>query len=443
MMPSARRALSRSSNGPVGRFAWLIPRLKNLVRSLGPGLVTGAADDDPSGIATYSQIGAQFGFTMLWSLVLAFPLMVAIQEASAWIGRVSGVGLARNIRLHYPPWLSYATVAILLFANMINLSADVAAMGDALGLIAGGPVLLYTIIFGGICLAAVVFISYAKFAKALKWGTLVLLVYLATAFAVHIPLHQVLTGSLVPSIRLSGGYLTAITAVLGTTISPYLFFWQASQEVEEQKAAPGEKPLRQAPRQATAQLEPMRADTYLGMAVSNVIAYFIVLDTGASLHAHGTMQIETATQAAEALRPLGGEYAFLLFGIGIIGTGLLAVPVLAASVGYALAEVGSWPRGLSRRLQNAPAFYGSIGSITLLALLINLLRVSPIKALFWSAVINGLSAGPIMIIVMLMTTNRKITGSLRFPRPQWILGWIATAVMLTVAAGMLADFMLS
>jgi Mn2+/Fe2+ NRAMP family transporter len=241
------------------------------------------------------------------------------------------------------------------------------------------------------------------------------------------------TGSLVPRIRLSGGYMTALTGVLGTTISPYLFFWQASQEVEEQKAAPGEKPLRRAPRQAAAQLEAMRADTYLGMAVSNVIAYFIVLDTGALLHAHGTMQIETATQAAEALRPLGGECAFLLFGIGIIGTGLLAVPVLAASVGYALAEVGSWPRGLSKRSEGAPAFYGSIGAV---ALLINLLRVSPIKALCWSAVVNGVSAGPIMIIVMLMTTNRKIMGSLQFPRTQWILGWISTAVMLTLAAGM-------
>ena len=325
----------------------IIQRLLHFFRFLGPGLITGAADDDPSGIATYSQVGAQFGLTMLWTLVFAYPLMAVIQEASAWIARVSGIGLAGNIRLHYPAWLSYAAVSILLFANVINLAADIAAMAAALGLVAGGPVLLYTIMFGGICLSGVVFVSYGAFARVLKWGTLVLLVYVATAFVVRVPLRGLIAGSFVPTIRLNGGYMTALMAVLGTTISPYLLFWQASQEVEEQNAAPGEQPLRRTPRQATTQLRPMRADTYLGMAASNLIAYFIVLDTGTLLHAHGITQIDTATQAAEALRPIGGEFAFLLFGIGIIGTGLLAVPVLAGSVGYALAELGSWPHGLS------------------------------------------------------------------------------------------------
>jgi NRAMP (natural resistance-associated macrophage protein)-like metal ion transporter len=442
MVPAAQPRLKPSTE-PQNRIQSVIARPVRLLRFLGPGLITGAADDDPSGIATYSQLGAQFGFSMLWTLVLSYPLMAAIQEASAWIGRVSGAGLARNIRLHYPPWLSYAAVGVLLFANVINLAADIAAMADALGLLIGGPTLLYTVIFGGICLAGVVFVSYARFTKILKYGTLVLLVYIITAFVVHAPMHGIIAGSLIPKIRLSGGYMTALTAVLGTTISPYLFFWQASQEVEDQNTTPGEKPLRVAPRQAAAQLEPMRADTYFGMAVSNLIAYFIMLDTGALLHAHGITQIETATQAAEALRPVGGEFAFLLFAIGIIGTGLLAVPVLAGSVGYALAELASWPRGLARKLESARAFYGSIAAVTLLGLVLNLFRISPIKALFWSAVVNGVCAGPIMVLVMLMTTNKTITGGLTFPKPQWVLGWISTAVMLAVAACMVAGFALS
>jgi Mn2+/Fe2+ NRAMP family transporter len=368
--------------------------------------------------------------------------MAAIQESSAWIARVSGAGLARNIRLYYRPWLSYAAVGVLLFANVINLAADIAAMADALGLLIGGPMLVYTLIFGGICLAGVVFVSYARFAKVLKFGTLVLLVYVVAAFAVHAPVREIIAGSFIPRISLGGGYMTALTAVLGTTISPYLFFWQASQEVEEQKKTAGEKPLKEAPRQAARQLEPMRADTYFGMAVSNIIAYFIMLDTGALLHTHGVTQIETATQAAEALRPVGGEFAFLLFAIGIIGTGLQAVPVLAGSVGYALAEIASWPRGLAKKLASARAFYASIAGVTLLGLLLDLLRISPIKALFWSAVINGLCAGPIMVLVMLMTTNKAITGGLRFPRTQWILGWISTGVMLAVGVCMLAGFAL-
>jgi Mn2+/Fe2+ NRAMP family transporter len=418
-------------------------RMVKVLRSLGPGLITGAADDDPSGIATYSQIGAQFGFTMLWTLVLAYPLMAAIQEASAWIGRVSGAGLARNIKLHYPRWLAGAIVALLLFANAINLAADIAAMADALRLMIGGPTLIYSILFGCFCLAGVVFVSYTRFARVMKWGTLVLLVYVASALVVHLPMRQILVGSLLPMTHAGGGYMMALTAVLGTTISPYLFFWQASQEVEEQQAQSGEEPLRKAPWQAKMQLERMRADTYFGMAVSNIIGYCIMLDTAALLHPHGITYIETATQAAEALRPIGGEFAFLLFGIGIIGTGLLAVPVLAASVGYALAEFGSWSWGLSKTLRGARAFYGSIAAVTVFGITLNLLAVSPIKALFWSAIINGISAGPIMVMIMLMTTNRKITKTLRFPRAQWILGWISTGVMLAVAAGMFADLMFS
>lgn len=405
--------------------------------ALGPGLVTGAADDDPSGIATYSQVGAQSGFTMLWTLVVSYPLMAAIQEVSAWIGRVTGAGLAKNMKLHYPAWVSYSVLALLLFANVINLAADIAAMGAALCLIVGGPALLYAVGFGAVCLSVEVVVPYARFAQVLKWTTLVLFVYVATAFVIHIPLRAVLMGAFIPSIKLSGGYLTALTAVLGTTISPYLFFWQASQEVQEQKAAPTEKPLKRAPQQAPAQLHRMRADTYAGMALSSVIAFFIMMDTGAVLHTHGITDIQTAAQAASALRPIAGDFAFLLFAIGIIGTGLLAVPVLAGSLGYAMAEIRGWPTGLDRSLPKARRFYGAIAAVTLLGVALNFTPINPIKALYWSAVINGLSAGPIMIVMMLMTTNRKVTGGVRIPRPQWIIGWISTCVMLVVAIAMI------
>jgi NRAMP (natural resistance-associated macrophage protein)-like metal ion transporter len=405
--------------------------------ALGPGLVTGAADDDPSGIATYSQIGAQFGFAMLWTLVLTYPLMAAIQEVSAWIGRVTGAGLAKNMKLHYPLWVSYSVLALLLFANVINLAADIAAMAAALCLIVGGPSLVYSVLFGAVCLSAEIVVPYARFAQVLKWAALVLFVYVATAFVIHIPLRAVLMGTFVPSIKFSGGYLTALTAVLGTTISPYLFFWQASQEVQEQQAAPTEKPLRRAPEQGPAQLHTMRADTYLGMALSNSIAFFIMLDTGSLLHPHGITDIQTAAQAASALRPLAGEFAFLLFSIGIIGTGLLAIPVLAGSLGYAMAEIRNWPIGLDRSLPRARRFYAAIAAVTILGVALNFTSMNPIKALYWSAVINGLSAGPIMIVMMLMTTNPKVTGGVQLPKPQWVIGWISTAVMLAVAAAMI------
>jgi Mn2+/Fe2+ NRAMP family transporter len=405
--------------------------------ALGPGLVTGAADDDPSGIATYSQIGAQFGFAMLWTLVLTYPLMAAIQEVSAWIGRVTGAGLAKNMKLHYPVWVSYSVLALLLFANVINLAADIAAMAAALCLIVGGPALLYSVLFGAVCLSVEIAVPYARFAQVLKWTALVLFVYVATAFVIHIPLRAVLMGTFIPSIKLSGGYLTALTAVLGTTISPYLFFWQASQEVQEQQAAPTEKPLRRAPEQGPAQLHSMRADTYLGMALSNSIAFFIMLDTGSLLHPHGITNIQTAAQAASALRPLAGEFAFLLFSIGIIGTGLLAIPVLAGSLGYAMAEIRNWPIGLDRSLPKARRFYAAIAAVTILGVALNFTSINPIKALYWSAVINGLSAGPIMIVMMLMTTNPKVTGGVKLPKPQWVVGWISTGVMLAVAAAMI------
>jgi Mn2+/Fe2+ NRAMP family transporter len=419
-------------------LARLPARLFRGFRKLGPGIVTGAADDDPSGIATYSQIGAQFGFAMLWTMLFSYPLMAGIQEISAWIGRVTGVGIAGNIRRHYSAAILYPLIGLLLIANVINLGADLGAMGAALQLVVGGPALLYTAAFGLISVIAVVAVPYRRYAEYLKWSTLVLFVYAATALVVKFPLMPVVLGTFVPTLSFSNSYLTALTAVFGTTISPYLFFWQASVEVEEQQAAPHERPLKHAPGQAPAQLDRMRGDTYLGMAFSNVIAFFIILDTAAVLHAHGITDIQTGAQAAEALRPLAGELAFLLFSIGIIGTGLIAIPVLAGSSAYALSEALKWPIGLERKLDRAKGFYGILAVATSIGVALNFIGLNPIKALFWSAVINGVAAVPIMITMMLMTSNKKIIGGLRLPTLQRVVGWISTGVMFAVAASMIA-----
>ncbi len=441
----AKKAVSTGASRTASagaRTSWLL-RLRSLLKDLGPGVVTGAADDDPSGIATYSQVGAQFGFAMLWTMLLSYPLMAGIQEISAWIGRVTGIGLAGNIRRHYPPMVVNTLVAFLLIANIINLGADIGAMGSAMQLIVAGPALLYSCGFGIISVLAAIAIPYKRYAEYLKWSTLVLFVYAATAIVVKFPLMPVMLGTFIPTGSFSSAYLTALTAVLGTTISPYLFFWQASVEVAEQKAAPREKPLKVAPHQAPAQLERMRSGTYLGMAFSNIIAFFIILDTAAALHAHGVTDIQTAAQAAEALRPLAGELTFLLFSIGIIGTGLIAIPVLAGSSAYALAEALKWPIGLERKLHRAKGFYGVLTVATLMGVALNFTGLNPIKALFWSAVINGVAAVPIMVVMMLMTANKKITGGLRLPTLQRVIGWVATGVMFVVAGSMIATMIWS
>jgi len=422
--------------------AFLSPRaISSLTRclgQLGPGLVTGASDDDPSGIATYAQVGAQFGFGMLWTLLLTYPLMAAIQEVSAWIARVTGVGIAGNMRRYYPPQLVCPLIALLLIANVINLGADIGAMGGALTLLVGGPALFYSVLFGIVSVAAAILVSYPRFARFLKWSTLVLFVYVGTVFTIRVPWKSVLWGSLIPGVSLCRDYMVALTAVFGTTISPYLFFWQASQEVQEQKATPGQEPLKHAPGQASAQLEPMRTDARLGMALSNAIAFFIVLDTAAALHTKGVTDIQTAEQAAAALRPLAGNFAFVLFSVGIIGTGLLAVPILAGSAAYALAETLKWPIGLDRKLDRARGFYGVLAIATLLGVTLNFTPINPIKALFWSAVINGVCAAPMMVVMMLMATNPRVTGVLRLPMPQKVLGWLSTVAMLAVSVGMIA-----
>jgi NRAMP (natural resistance-associated macrophage protein)-like metal ion transporter len=440
-IPERKRAVRGDSPKSEQRTldSWW-PKILRILSKLGPGIVTGAADDDPSGIATYSQAGAQFGYAMLWTLLFSFPLMAGIQEISAWIGRVTGIGIAGNIRRHYSVWVLYPVVALLLAANVINLGADIGAMGGALKLLVGGPALLYSVGFGIVSAIIAVLVPYSQYGQILKWSALVLLVYVATAFVAQVQWPSALAATFVPSISLSTGYLSALMAVFGTTISPYLFFWQASQEVEEQEADAGEKPLKEAPRQAPAQLQAMRTGTYLGMGFSNFIAFFIMLDAAAVLHAHGQTDIQTATQAASALRPLAGEAAFMLFSVGIIGTGLLAIPALAGSAAYALAEALKWPIGLQRKLDKAWGFYGTLCVATLLGVALDFTSINPIKALFWSAVINGVVAVPIMFVMMLMTANPKLTGTLRLPMPQRIVGWAATAVMFAVAAGMIATW---
>lgn len=439
--PGSDRAVRTASPESIsGSSSSMVSKALRGMGKLGPGIVTGAADDDPSGIATYSQVGAQFGFAMLWTMLFSYPLMAGIQEISAWIGRVTGIGNAGNIRRHYSVWVLYPVVALLLIANVINLGADISAMGSALKLLVGGSALLYSIVFGMFSVIVAILVPYREYAQVLKWSALVLLVYVATACVVQVHWQSAVAGTFIPTISLSTGYMTALTAVFGTTISPYLFFWQASQEVPEQEATAGEEALKRAPEQASAQLESMRTDTYLGMAFSNLIAFFIILDTAAVLHAHGLTDIQTAAQAAEALRPLAGELTFLLFSFGIIGTGLIAVPVLAGSAAYTLAEALKWPIGLERRPDKARGFYGTLGVATLLGVALNFTSIDPIKALFWSAVINGIAAVPIMVVMMLMTANPKVTGVLRLPLRQKVVGWVSTAVMFLVAAGTIATW---
>lgn len=406
------------------------------LKKLGPGLITGAADDDPSGIATYSQAGAQFGFSMLWTVWLTYPLMVGIQVVSAKIGRVSGDGLAANIRQHYPAWLLYTIVWLLLVANTINIAADVDAMANALKLMTGGPAHWYAIGFGGISLLLQIFIPYRRYVRILKWLTLALFAYVGTLFVVHIPWTQVLINTLLPHLSWESAYITTVVAVFGTTISPYLFFWQASQEVEEQQADPLAMALKDAPDQADANFRRIKIDTYIGMAFSNLIAFFIILTTAVTLHLNGVTEIETSAQAASALRPIAGEFAFLLFSAGIIGTGLLAIPVLAGSAAYAMAGAFDWRNSLELKPNAAKGFYGIIAISTLIGVGLCFTPLDPIKALFWSAVINGVISVPIMAVMMLMAARPDIMGKFVISFRLKVLGWICTVVMAIAVSAM-------
>jgi len=419
----------------------MVPREQErlpLLKRLGPGLITGAADDDPSGIATYSQAGAQYGFGLLWSVLLTTPLMIGIQIVSARIGRVTGHGLAANIRDHYPAWLLHGIVGLLLVANTINIAADLGAMGNALQLLVGGSSEIYIVFFALLSLTLQVFVPFPRYAPLLKWMTLSLLGYVATVFVVHVPWNEATMAALFPKPQFRPEYIATLVAVLGTTISPYLFFWQASQEVEEQRATPGHEPLREAPDQAAHHLDRIKVDTWVGMTFSNGIALCIMLTTAATLHVQGVTSIDTAEQAAAALRPIAGNFAFLLFSAGIVGTGLLAVPVLAGSAAYAVAESRRWPIGLGLTLAEARGFYGILAAATLIGVALDFTDVDPIKALLWSAVVNGIIAVPIMVVMMLLAVKPDVMGPFVVKRRLLVLGWFSTGVMAAAVIAMLA-----
>ncbi len=405
---------------------------RGLLKVLGPGLVTGAADDDPSGIGTYSQAGAQFGYGLAWTMLFGFPLLASIQAVCAQIGATTGLGIAQNLRRHYPRRVLQVVVVLLLIANVINLGADLGAMAAALALLLPGPALLYTFLFGMVSVVLEVFIAYGRYARVLKWATLSLFSYVAVVFVVDVPWGEALRSTLVPQFTFDKPHAMALVAIFGTTISPYLFFWQAGQEVEEQHRR-HIKPLCISPLGAGAELARIRTDTLVGMGFSHLVAFFIIVATAATLHANGITGIASAAQAAEALRPIAGDLAFALFAIGVIGTGMLAVPILAGSAAYAVSEAFGWTEGLDRKPREAKAFYGVIAAATLGGVALNFIGIDPMKALYWAAVVNGMLAPPLMVVTMLIASNPVAMSGMPISRGLKIGGWLSTAVMTTVA----------
>jgi len=414
------------------------PATPKLLQVMGPGLITGASDDDPSGIATYSQAGAQFGFNMAWVMIFTLPFMCAIQEISARIGRVTGRGISGNLKRHYPRSVLGGLVGLLLVANTINLGADLGAMAAALKLVIGGPRLFYVAAFAIGSTLLEIFARYSRYVSTLKWLTLALFAYVAVAFVVHIPWATVAVRLVAPHLEWTSSYITTLVAILGTTISPYLFFWQAEEEVEEVKERDSAKPLRRAPRQAQGEFARIRLDTYLGMGFANIVAIFIMLTCAATLNAHGVTDIQTSAQAAEALRPIAGPAVFAVFALGIVGTGLLAIPVLAGSAAYAVGEAFGWHVGLARTFRRARSFYLTIALSMGVGAALNFTPIDPIKALFWSAVINGVVAVPVMVLMMLIGSKREAMGRFVLPGSLRVVGWLATGVMAAAAVGMFA-----
>lgn len=405
-------------------------KLPSFLRHVGPGVVTGAADDDPSGIATYTQAGAQFGTALLWTVFLSLPFMIAIQLVSARIGRVTGKGVAANLRAHTPRWFLMTMVLLLVVANTINIAADVAAMGEALQLVAGGGAHFHAVVFGVLTVALQIFVPYRKLAPILKWLTLFLFSYVIAVLLVDVPWLQVLRDLVIPKLQWTSGYWMMIVALLGTTISPYLFFWQASQEVEELRLKKqlgrgninGDKAVRH-------DLKRVKRDTFLGMFFSNAVAFFIMLLGGVVLYGAGIRDVTSAAQAAQSLRPLAGDFAFVLFAGGIIATGMLAVPVLASSAAYAVAEAFGWPEGLERRWFEARRFYAIIALATLVGTGLDFTPIDPMKALYWSAVINGVVAVPIMVGLMLLAGKKEVMGNFTSGTKTRWFGWGGVGVM--------------
>ena len=407
---------------------------------LGPGLITGAADDDPSGIATYSQVGAQFGTGLLWTMLFSFPLMAAMQEISARLGRITGAGIAANLRKYYPKPLLFGAVILLCAANIFNLGADVAAIGAAAQLVLGGNLNAYAVAFGLFSIFLQVYLPYRRYVRYLKWLTLALFAYVGTAFVVHVPWRAVLRATFIPAVRSESDYWMALVAVLGTTISPYLFFWQASEEVEEVRTNRDESALKRKPHQAFEQFRRIAFDTRVGMALSNLIAFFIILTAAVTIHASGGgKEIHTAADAAKALEPVAGRFAFFLFAVGIIGTGLLAIPVLAGSAAYGVAEAFRWRASLESKPGQAPKFYFVIAAATIIGLTLNFVGLDPIRALYWSAIVNGIAAAPLMAMLMLMSSNRAVVREFTLPLSLRVIGWAATAVMVLASIAFLAS----
>ncbi len=420
-----------------GRLAVLWDRLKeHPLARVGPGLITGVADDDPSGIATYSQAGAQFGLDMLWTMPLAFPLMSAVQSMCGRIGRVTGKGLAANIKTAFPPGVLLAVVLLLLIANTLNIAADVAAMGDVAELVTGIDRHLMTGVFVFATLALQIFIPYHRYVFFLKWLTLSLLAYAGVLFTVHVPWGQVALHTVLPHVQFNAVSAAVVVGVFGTTISPYLFFWQASEEVEDMQKNRG-LALKGDAVAAPPELRRIKWDTWSGMFYSDVTAFFIMLATAVTLHVAGVTDINTAAQAASALKPLAGEFAYLLFALGILGVGMIGVPVLAGSGAYALSEALGWKEGLERKAKDARGFYGVIAVSVLAGLVIQYSPISPMKALFWSAVINGVVAVPLLVVIILLASKKSVMGDYTASRTLVVLGWIATAVMGVAAVCML------
>ena len=417
--------------------------IQRITDRLGPGLITGAADDDPSGIATYSQAGSQFRFGLVWTVLVTTPLMIGIQMLSARIGWVTGQGLGRNIAKVCPRWLTVTLIALLVMANTINIAADIGAMGEALRLLVGGSQLGYVLGFGAVSTLGQLWFSYERTVRILKWLTMALFSYVAVILAVKVPLQQAAVESLAPWRYLPpgtsvGDYAGMVVAVLGTTISPYMFFWQAAQEAEDNFRRPHVAELRSHPAYAAEHLARIKVDTYVGMLFSNLVALCIVLATAVTLNQHGITTIQTSAQAAEALRPVAGEFAFAVFALGIIGTGLLAVPVLAGSAAYAVSEVFGWRAGLSHGFHEARGFYGIIIAATAIGTVMGSLELDPIKALVWSAVINGVISVPIMVVMLWIGQSHRIMGALTMSRRHRFFGWSATLLMAAAVAVMFA-----
>ncbi|MET0907506.1 MAG: divalent metal cation transporter [Tardiphaga sp.] len=414
-----------------------LPAPKTLLKSLGPGLITGASDDDPSGIGTYSQAGAQLGYGIGWTMLLTFPMMVAIQEISARVGRVTGSGISGNVGRHYPPALLHGIVTLLFIANTINIAADLAAMADATKLLIGGPAMLYVMGFGVLSIGAQIFFDYRRYVAVLKWLTLCLFAYVAALAVVKVDWPAALSGMLLPRITWRSDYLTTVVAILGTTISPYLFFWQASQEAEDERIDPDKSPLIEKPLGAAMEFSRIRADTIIGMAFSNLIALSIIITVAATLNVAGKTDIQTSAQAAEALKPIAGAFAGIIFALGIVGTGLLAIPVLAGSTAYAVGESQRWLVGLDRKPREAAAFYSVLALSATIGIALNFTAIDPIEALYWSAVINGVLAVPVMILLMAMSRRTDVMGDFRISGWLFWLGWLATAVMTFAVVAML------